>query len=231
MDCPSQAICLMAISAVCRATSSAMRAISMRSCSRLEQSRSWWSGRNPDPGFLYPKIQLDFLHHHEPELHLDWRTRYISSGNYSEAPSASAFVSYRSSIVARATSSASLLMLSMKGVQRPVWVSASSCDILVTLSDVCDFDAAWLFSWQFAVCLGGGACDADVAFDWSSCFCCHSLSESTSSSTMSGFSLSETVGGQKKVWFVATYTIYLIGCLYYEANIEWAIIWFKLNLI
>lgn len=35
IECPSLAICLMAISAVCLATSSAIRAISKRSCSRL----------------------------------------------------------------------------------------------------------------------------------------------------------------------------------------------------
>lgn len=47
MDCPSLAICLMAISAVCRATSSAMRAISIRSCSRLQRSRTWRPDSSP----------------------------------------------------------------------------------------------------------------------------------------------------------------------------------------
>ena len=119
--------------------------------------------------------------------------------------------SYRSSIVAKATSSASLLMLSMNGVQRPVWVSASSWDIFVPLSDCSACGLASLHFWDCSEldCCEASCCWCDVggvsdgggaaAWDWCSCFPVPSLSDSTSSSTMSGLSLTETTMGWQGV--------------------------------
>ena len=119
--------------------------------------------------------------------------------------------SYRSSIVAKATSSASLLMLSMNGVQRPVWVSASSRDIFAPLSDCSACGLVSLHFWDCSEldCCEASCCWCDVsgvsdgdgaaAWDWCSCFLVPSLSDSTSSSTMSGLSLTETTMGWQGV--------------------------------
>lgn len=113
---------------------------------------------------------------------------------------------YRSSMVASAPSSASFLMLWMKGVQRPVWVSASSRDDFVASSGGAGLEPAAPHRCSdpdsccsptaccvFAVC-DGGVSEA-AALGGASCLCWHSLSDSTSSRTMSGLSLDKGAAG------------------------------------
>lgn len=118
---------------------------------------------------------------------------------------------YRSSMVANATPSASFLRFSINGVQRPVWVSASSRDIFAVLSDGCGSGSARLhicdaaeigFATSFISCFCWAAGDGETrnadgasALGGPSCFCRPSLSDSTSSRTISGLSLADATRG------------------------------------
>lgn len=147
MSCRACVNSLTAISAVCRATSSAMRAIVRRSWINLHQRTA------PRVSLKFLKLLQLFDHHAATVL----------------------FSHYRSSMINMAVSSASLLMLSIMGVHRAVWVSASSSSMFACESGRdCSGDQG-VCGWDWCCEYGGEFACGHVSFAWAS------SSESTSS--------------------------------------------------